>query len=201
MTRNPPLPAEMDRSDLTGLLTQLKRQLRGESFTIEEMIAAVSDRGFGPLLLIPSLLTILPTGAIPGIPSLMAVVNTLIAGQLILGRRHPWLPRRLRQIRINRNVFEAAYNRAVPVTRRIDRMVYPRLTPLTRGPAPRLIAALCLALGLLFIPLDLVPFAAAIPASAIAMLALGLSVRDGLLILLGLVMAISGVTGLYFWQT
>lgn len=200
MTSNLSVQPAVNRSDLTGLLTQLKEQLQGDRITVQDMIAAVSDRGFGPLLLVPALLTILPTGAIPGVPTLMALVNTLIAGQLILGRQHPWIPRQLRRIPIDRRAYEAAYKRALPVTRRIDRLLYPRLTLLTRGPGPRLIAALCLTLGLIMIPLELIPFAAAVPATAIALLALGLSVRDGLLLLLGLTVAIGGLTGIYIWQ-
>lgn len=201
MTEHLPQHVPANRSDLSGLLTELKNYFDGDSFTVEDMIAAVSDRGFGPLLLVPALLVVLPTGAIPGVPTLMALVNTLIAGQLILGRRHPWIPRRLREISLDRRAYEAAYKRALPITRHIDRLLYPRLTLLVYGPGPRLIATLCLALGLIMIPLELIPFAAAVPATAIALLALGLSVRDGLLILLGLAVAVGGLTGIYLWQT
>ncbi|MDT0635806.1 exopolysaccharide biosynthesis protein [Spectribacter hydrogenoxidans] len=172
------------RDDLTGLLSRMRENFDGDHFTVQEMIEAIEDRGFGPLLLAPALFVMPPIGVIPGVPTLMALVIVLLAGQLALGRRHPWLPRRLRSITIERKKFDLAYDKVVPVTRRIDRLLYPSLPWLTRPPAPRLIAVACLLLALCMVPLELVPFAAAVPAAAIALLALALSVRDGRLILL-----------------
>lgn len=188
------------RPDLTGLLDHLKDCLTDDPVRVEDLIAAAEERGFGPLLLVPALLVLTPIGAIPLVPTLMALLNTLIAAQLLIGRRHPWLPRRLRRVKIARQRFEAAHRRATPITARIDRLLYPRLTLLTKGPAPRLVAALVLVLGLVMIPLELVPFAAAVPAFAIVLMGLGLSVRDGLLIVLGLAFAAAGLTGIWFLQ-
>lgn len=190
-----------NRSDLTGLLTELRERHAGESFTVQQMIEAVEDRGFGPLLLLPALLVVTPLGAIPGVPTLMALAITLIAVQLVLGKHHPWLPARLRRMTIDQRAFEAAYTRALPVTQRIDNLLYPRLKLLTSGLAPRLIALLCTLLALIMIPLELLPFAAAAPATAIVLLALGLSVYDGLLVLLGLLAAAGGLGLVYLLQS
>ncbi|MDT0619727.1 exopolysaccharide biosynthesis protein [Salinisphaera sp. P385] len=181
------------RDDLTGLLSRMRDNFDGDHFTIQEMIEAIEDRGFGPLLLAPALFVMPPIGVIPGVPTLMALVIVLLAGQLALGQRHPWLPRRLREITIERKKFDLAYDRIVPVTRRIDRFLHPRLSRLTQPPAPRLIAVACLLLALCMIPLELVPFAAVVPAAAIALLALALSVRDGWLILLAAAIVAAGV--------
>jgi hypothetical protein len=62
-----------------------------------------------------------------------------------------------------------------------------------------IIAALSIILALTMIPLEMVPFAAAIPAFSIALFAVGLTANDGLLILFGLVAAaVAGVVG-SFW--
>ncbi|MEQ8799215.1 MAG: exopolysaccharide biosynthesis protein [Salinisphaeraceae bacterium] len=180
------------RDDLTGLLSRMRDNFDGDHFTIQEMIEAIEDRGFGPLLLAPALFVMPPIGVIPGVPTLMALVIVLLAGQLALGKRHPWLPRRLREITIERRKFDLAYEKIAPVTRRIDRFLHPRLRSLTRPPAPRLIAVACLLLALCMIPLELVPFAAVVPAAAIALLALALSVRDGWLIVLAAAIVAGG---------
>lgn len=180
--------------DLTGLLSRMRESFDGDQFTVQEMIEAIEDRGFGPLLLAPALFVLPPIGVIPGVPTLMAMVIVLLAGQLALGRRHPWLPRRLRTITIERKKFDLAYDRILPVTRRIDRLLYPSLPRLTRSPAPRLVAVACLVLALSMVPLELVPFAAAIPAAAIALLGLALSVRDGRLILAAMAIVGAGLT-------
>lgn len=188
------------RDDLTGLLDRIEDRIDGDYLTAGDMVEAMSHRGFGPMLLVPALLVLLPTGAIPGVPSAMAIVIMFTAGQLIFGKKHPWLPKKVRQMRIERQKYETAYRYAVPVTRRIDRLLYPRLTVLAKEPAPRLIAALCFALSLFMIPLELLPFAAAVPAIAIAFMGLGLSVRDGALILIGLTVAVGGLGSLAWTQ-
>ena len=51
-----------------------------------------------------------------------------------------------------------------------------------------LIAALSIALALLMIPLELVPFAVAIPAGALVLLGLALMAKDGILTLISIVL-------------
>ena len=55
----------MDAS-ISGLLDKLVDESDNEKQSAGEIIARFEDRGFGPLLLIPSLIALLPTGAIPG---------------------------------------------------------------------------------------------------------------------------------------
>lgn len=185
--------------DLTGLLSRLDDRVAGDRLSVGDMVATFEDRGFGPLLLAPALVALLPTGAIPGVPTVCAVLITLVAVQLIVGKRHPWIPRRLRRVSIERAKFNAAYQKVTPITRRIDRIVHPRLLMFTRAPAPRLVAALCLLLAWIMVPLELVPFAAAGPAFAISFLALGLSVRDGLMVVVGIVCATVALIGGVLW--
>ncbi|WP_435102507.1 exopolysaccharide biosynthesis protein [Arhodomonas sp. AD133] len=184
---------------LTDILDELAGELDGKHITIGDVVAVFQSRGFGPLLLAPALIALLPTGAVPGVPTVCATLVVLTAAQLVLGRRSPWLPSRLSRVALARERFLAVYNRARPVTRRIDGLTGQRLGILTNGPAPRLVAALCLLLALTMVPLELVPFAAAVPAAAIVLLALGLSVRDGLLVLIGILAAVAGAFGLGWW--
>ena len=55
-------------------------------------------------------------------------------------------------------------------------------------------------LGLGMIPLELLPFAAAIPALAIVVMALGLTAGDGVMMLLGLGVTLAGGVGIGFWM-
>ncbi|MFE8071421.1 exopolysaccharide biosynthesis protein [Marinobacteraceae bacterium S3BR75-40.1] len=98
-----------------------------------------------------------------------------------------------------RSSFDRAYRRCRPVTLWIDRFLKPRLTFLLRPPLPRLMAAFCTLLALTMIPLELLPFAAALPALTIALLAMGLSGNDGLWLLLGMAVFAGGAAGLSFY--
>ncbi|MHC9038273.1 exopolysaccharide biosynthesis protein, partial [Cobetia marina] len=83
--------------------------------------------------------------------------------------------------------------RARPWTRRIDRLLKPRLGFMTRGIAYRLIAALAILLAATMVPLELVPFASALPAATLLLLGLGLIGEDGVVILLALAVLLADV--------
>ncbi len=186
-----------EKTNLTEQLETLEQQTHGKHIAMTQVLHIIGNRGYGPLLLIVALLAVLPTGFIPGVPSVCGLSIALIAGQLTLGKRSPWLPRRIRAVSIQRERFTAVLERLKPWTRRLDRFVKPRLEFLTYGLAPRFIGLACVALGLGMIPLELLPFAAAAPALAIAMIGLGLSGKDGVWVLLGAVPAAAALWFIY----
>lgn len=186
--------------NLTEILTDLHEDFEGEKITLGEIVEHFEDRGFGPLLLAPALIAVLPSGAIPGVPAVCAVFIILISGQLLFGKHHPWLPGRLRRFSFSRSKFQRGFEKVEPWTRRFDKLLKPRLVILTRETASRVIAVVAILLALIMIPLELVPFACAVPGLSIAFFAIGLSARDGLLTLLALLVAAgSGWLAWHFW--
>jgi len=181
---------------LTDLLETLEADGDGQRLSLGEVLNVIGERGYGPLVLVLALIAALPTGAVPGIPSVCGISIALVSAQLVCGKRYPWLPRRLRRMSIERRHYARVADRITPWTRRLDRLVRPRLRLLTAGIATRVIGLACMALGLCMIPLEVLPFAAAAaaPATGIAMMAMGLTGRDGAWVLAGLVPA-----GLGLW--
>lgn len=183
------------RITLTQLLEQLDESDSGETIRLQDIVDNFETRGFGPLLVLPALIVLLPTGAIPGIPTLCGVFIAMVAAQMVMGKSSPWLPRRLAQRGFSHDKFSRAVTRLKPWTQRIDKLLKPRLQRLVSPLAGRLIAALAVALALSMPPLELVPFAAALPALAIALMGLGMTAKDGLLLLIGLIVV--GAGGLF----
>lgn len=181
-------------SGLTALLEELDREIEGD-ISLGAILEHFNSRGFGPLLVLPALLVLLPTGAIPGVPTTCALFIGLIAFQLLLGHRTPWLPRRLASFSFEHERLTHGVQRARPWTRRIDRLLKPRLGFMTRGIAYRLIAALAILLAATMVPLELVPFASALPAATLLLLGLGLIGEDGVVILLALAVLLADVVG------
>mgnify|MGYP001385810282 CR=1 FL=1 len=175
----------MTNKALTETLEVLKEETKGDKISIGDIVEALNHRGFGPLLIGPSLLVVMPTGAIPGIPSLCALLIILIAAQIAFGRRFPWIPSKLKKIEFEREKYETAVNKVKPYTKWVDSFFQERLQFLTRETAQRIIAAVCVILALCMIPLELIPFASFLPASAILIFGLSLSVRDGLIASIG----------------
>ncbi|WP_106419934.1 exopolysaccharide biosynthesis protein [Salinicola tamaricis] len=188
-----------ERLKLTAIFETLDERVEDDTITLSDIVETFNARGFGPVVLIPGLIALLPTGGVPGVPSLCGIFIALMAIQLVLGRRAPWLPRRLAQRGISHDRWHRITARAKPWTRRIDRLLQPRLTWLLGSLTQRLLALLMTLLGLSMMPLELLPFAAALPALAIVVMALGLTAGDGLMMLAGLLITLGGGIGLGIW--
>ncbi len=76
---------------LTSLLEQLDDADTGRKIRLRDVVDIFQARGFAPLLVIPALIVLLPTGAVPGVPTLCGLFIATMAIQLTLGKRSPWL--------------------------------------------------------------------------------------------------------------
>lgn len=183
---------------LTSILKKVRSESEQNDIVLGDVLLALEYRGYGPLVLAAALLTVLPTGAIPGVPTLTGILVAYITVQMLLGFRHPWLPNVLMQRKISRETFDKAANKFGFATRQIDKLITPRLGYLFNGLTIRLVAIVCFVLALTMPPLEVVPFLAFLPAVAISCFGLSLSAQDGLLLLLGfLITAISFVAAIY----
>ena len=167
--------------------------------SLGDIVSRFEDRGFGPLLLVPSLIALLPTGAIPGVPTLCGITLFLICIQVALGKSSPWLPKRLTDKKISANKVDSAVEKAEPFVEKTEKLLKPRLTTLSQTPAKNIIAAYCAVAALCMIPLEALPFAVALPASALAITALGMTNRDGLFIGFGILLQLG--TGYLVFKT
>jgi hypothetical protein len=159
--------------------------LAKDEVTIRELLSTIGRRSYGPLLLLVGLVAISPITAVPGLTWLTAGLTLVIALQMLVGRRTPWLPRRALDATVSRNLVVKGVSAARPWARRIDAMLKPRLTFLARPPFVNFIALAVIGAALITIPLGLIPFGPVPPSLAIVVFALGMTARDGLLLVLG----------------
>lgn len=161
------------------------------------ILDAVGRRSFAPLLLVAGLITVSPIiGDIPGVPTAMAIFIFLIAGQILIGRHHFWLPQWL----LNRSVTTKKLKKVLAWMRRpaqfIDRHIRPRLATFVR---PRLIAISCLAIAAAMPTMELIPFTANLAGAALTIFALSIMAHDGLLAIIAFSMTVLTLgLGLYF---
>lgn len=184
---------------LTDILREVKKHTASQKLTMGDLVDALDNRGFGPLLLAPQLLILLPTGALPGVPTLSGVLIILIAGQIVLGYKHPWLPRKIREQAVSKPKFNAAYKKITPYTQKIDKLFKPRLNMFASPCVIRFIAGLFVLMSLMFPVLEFIPFTSDGPAVVMTFFALGISTNDGLLILLGFLLAFVGLPLFLLW--
>jgi hypothetical protein len=188
-----------ERVTLTDVLDLMDEKAEGEKLTLGAIMDAFGSRGFGPLLLAAAMIELLPTGGIPGVPTLVAIVVILFASQLVMGRRTPWMPKKLRSKGFKRESFNKAREKVKPVTRKLDVLIKPRLNFFVSPVAARLVGIFCILMALTMPPLEIIPMAGYIPAFAIALLAVGLSGHDGLVVLLGALIGVAGIGLAFYW--
>ncbi|WP_412505131.1 exopolysaccharide biosynthesis protein [Roseovarius sp. SYSU LYC5161] len=188
------MPGLKSDSSLTDMLDLIASEMGDGHVSLRDIMRILGARSLTPLLLVPCIALVSPLSAVPGLPTLLAAVVGLVSLQLLTGRRRLWLPRVL----LDRSLHVARLARVLAVMRptvvRVDRLINERLTLLTDRPWN--LPALCLfCIVSFFMPLiEFVPFLTSTLASALALFAVALFARDGLLMLAGY--ALVGVAAL-----
>ena len=93
-----------DPASLTELLERLRANTEGQvQVSVGDVLAAVGERSFGPMVLIAGVITLAPLiGDIPGVPTLLGLMVLLTLGQLIFQRHSIWIPSKLARRNIER---------------------------------------------------------------------------------------------------
>ncbi|MEE4015051.1 exopolysaccharide biosynthesis protein [Roseibium sp. FZY0029] len=185
---------------IKGVLTNWEDEIEEEGKAdVGTLLNASGSRAAGPLLFLPALVMISPIGAIPGVPIILTTLTLLVAGQLVVGRSAIWLPSFVRNRGLPKQKVTSTIDKLTPYAERADRYLGQRLSLLAGDTASRIVAAFCIFLSLLVYPATLLPFAVALPGSAILLLSLGLLVRDGVVTLVGLIVALAAVATVAYW--
>ncbi|WP_186663275.1 exopolysaccharide biosynthesis protein [Rhizobium daejeonense] len=174
---------------LSEILASLAEDTSRERVSVADIFQAMGDRAFGALILIFALPNVIPSP--PGTSALTGAPLVFLSAQLMLGQS-PWLPKIIANRSIARSDFSAVVSRVSPWLARGERMLRPRLGFLIHPPAEYLTGFLCLILSIiLMLP---IPLGNILPAIAICLFSFGILERDGLCVLLGMVMFAISVT-------
>lgn len=161
---------------------------------------AFGSRSYGPFLVIVPLIDISPVGGIPGLPTAMALVVFLIAIQIVLGRKHLWLPGFIAKRTVSADKVRKVADKTRGVANFLDRWFHGRLPALTQGPFVRAAGVAIILMTFAVPPLELLPFATTAPMVAILAFGLALMVRDGVLMIIATVLAAGAVAvGFGLW--
>ena len=181
---------------LEAILGTARETVDGTETDLKTIVEAFGDRAFGPVMILCSLFLMTPIGAIPGLPAAFGLIIIVFALQLLFRRETPWMPNVLRRIKISDAKLEKTRKTVSPALRRIDSVIKARLPVMTSGPAQVLTALISIILALTMIPLGVVPFGVVAPAFIIGLFGLGITARDGLLILIGFFLSLGVASGL-----
>lgn len=162
------------------------------NISIGDLSDAMQERAFALLLLILALPCCLPFVYL--LPQLVALPMAFLAWQMAQGRRSPWLPETLR-------------NRMLPVQGLLDitatvkryagwleKLAHPRLTGVTGERGMRALGMLLIIPSVsILVPL---PLTNTVPGIGVAIASAGLIERDGVFVLLGLLIGLGWVLAL-----
>jgi hypothetical protein len=146
---------------------------------VGHMMEAFGGRSYGPALVVLPLIEMSPIGGIPGLPTVLAAIIALLAIQIVLGRKHLWLPGFVARRRLGADKVRKVADTLTGFARFMDRHFHGRLKPLTRGPFVKAAGIIVIALCCTVPPLELLPFASTAPMFAIACFGLAMMVGDG----------------------
>lgn len=174
------VPLHHDLEDVVNNLIECCVRDADGRLSVDELMDAIGQRTFGPLLLVPSLIAVSPVGAIPGLPAVTSVVIVLVATAILLHHDHVWIPKWLGRRSVDAGKMERGLIKFRPVARFIDHLLMPRLAWLTRGVFFYVIAVLVLLIGLVTPILELVPLGGIPPNAAVVAFSLAIIAKDGL---------------------
>jgi len=190
MDAEPPVPgglgARLRRRPIPERTSEVLRDLveEGESerITFAEILTELKHRAAGFTLLIFALPCCLPMP--PGIPTVCGIAIVIIALNLIAARQRLWLPRAIANKSVSRADMKRMVDRVVPLLERLEKVCKPRLPVVTDTGGKILIGVVIFALG--FVMILPIPFLGNMPPGfAASVIALGMTERDGLVVLIG----------------
>jgi hypothetical protein len=176
------------------LLEDLIETFPGETVSVGELIDRLDSRAHGMLLLVLALPMCVPN--VPGISTIFGVLMLAPALQMVFGSRRLMVPNRVREWRVSGDALRRTFLMAIPTLKRVEYLIKPRWSRLTRFPATILVGLQTLLMA--FVLILPIPFANWPPGMTVAMTALALLQRDGLLMLITIPAAIASVASVYF---
>lgn len=171
---------------LIGALEQIADQAGEDGMSLGEFVDALGERAFGIILFAMALPVSIPF--LYGVPQVMALPMMALSAQMLLGRGEPWLPARFKASRLEKRGLTRMAQGGRKWFGWLEALARPRLTALSGPTAERIIGGIFV----IFCTSILIPLPATntTPGIALAIAALGLLTRDGLLVLGGLLLGL-----------
>lgn len=182
---------------LQSILDHVDDVIGSEQADLKSIIESFGDRAFGPVLLLSGLFMLTPLGAIPMVPAAFGLIVITFSLQLLMRRETPWMPNFLSKVNVSSKRVKQVKSKAQPILSRIDGFIRPRAQWAARGPFQVLAALIAIVLSAAMVPLGAIPFAVCIPGFVLGLLGLGITARDGIVLLIAYALSLGAFTGIW----
>ncbi len=174
---------DQQRIITTQVIEDVVNGSSADRIPLNDLVRAMDAVGFGLIMMIFALGIIVPTP--PPFPSIISIPLVVFALQMASGYKAPKLPKRFSKLTIKRSVLAALVNKSSPYIRKVERILRPRLLFMTSDVAKRIIGFFVLLFSsFVLLPIPLSNF---VPGLGVLIISFGLLGKDGLVIILGIV--------------
>jgi len=181
----------------------LLERLAHQPLTLADLLAETAERGFSlviGLLVLPFLFP-MP----PGFTTILGSACLLLSLQMMVGRRSPWLPRRVAEFKFPQVLTLQILNNLKRVTRFTERFVRPRLSGWAESPHIWQINGACIA-WLTLLLMSPIPMTNPVPTVGILLFTVATLEADGLLMWVAygfaaLTTGFFGLIGYLLWRS
>lgn len=175
-------------NSLSSLLTAFAESFTSERVSIHNIMESLGHRSFGFVLFLFAIPNSLPIIGIPGVSTITGLPILFVAIQMALGYKRVYLPKWIMESSVPTTDFQGVMKKMTPWLERLEKLTKPRLSFLVAGSAERWLGAFCALLAfLLILP---IPLGNLLPALGILFVSMGLIERDGVCVLVGLVIGV-----------
>ena len=186
---------------LQSILDHVDDVIVDETADLKSIIESFGDRAFGPVMLLSGLFMLTPLGAIPMVPAAFGFIVITFAVQLLMRRDTPWMPNVLSRVKVSSSRVKQVKRKATPILAKVDGVIRPRMQWAARGPFQILAALIAIILSTAMVPLGAVPFAVCIPGFVLGLLGLGITARDGIMMLIAFALSLGAFVGIWLLLT
>jgi len=186
---------------LQSILDHLDDVIIDDIADLKSIIESFGDRAFGPVMLLSGFFMLTPFGVIPGVPAAFGLIVITFAVQLLMRRETPWLPNILARVEVSSARVKKVKIKATPFLAKIDGIIRPRMQWAARGPFQVLAALIAIILSMAMVPLGAIPFAVCIPGFVLGLLGLGITARDGIMMMIAFTLSFGSFVGIWVLLT
>ncbi|NDJ17859.1 exopolysaccharide biosynthesis protein [Myxacorys almedinensis] len=161
----------------------LLQRLAEKPLTLGDVISETLERGFSLVIALLVLPFLIPTP--PGLSTPLGIACLLMSGQMALGRRTPWLPKKIATLQFPNWFAQALLKNLQRVTKVLEKISRPRYEKIADSQLAWQFNGICLTWLAILLMSPYPPATNPIPAVGMLLLAVATIESDGLLMCLG----------------
>ena len=184
-------PKLLDTAFVSEILEKVGQKQKGGKTKISELMEDFHENGILLAMIFFSLPVAIPLPYPPGFTTVMGIPLMILSIQMLLGNKKVSLPQKINDYELKNSTLRAISDKVVPRLVSVEKYVKPRFSFAKSVYCKQFIGFISL-LAAFSVALP-IPLTNAIPALGIAVMALGLLNRDGLVIIVGFFITVIGL--------